>query len=39
MELTELYTNAKAKMEKCMTSLERDFSAVPAVPIPPYWIR
>lgn len=40
MELTELYTNAKAKMEKCMTSLERDFSpCVPAVPIPPYWIR
>lgn len=30
MELTELYTNAKAKMEKCMTSLERDFSAVRA---------
>lgn len=30
MELTELYTNAKAKMEKCMISLERDFSAVRA---------
>ena len=30
MKLTELYTNAKAKMEKCMTSLERDFSAVRA---------
>ena len=35
MELTELYTNAKAKMEKCMTFPP----CVPAVPIPPYWIR
>ena len=30
MELTELYTNAKAKMEKCMTSLGVTFSAVRA---------
>ncbi len=30
MELTELYTNAKAKMEKVYDFLERDFSAVRA---------